>query len=56
MEWNTKIAFAYAEGFGEGKDATLEEQLEAWSYIIKNGLHKKIKRIVRWRNCLLSYK
>lgn len=32
------LAAAYAEGFCEGEGASEEEQLEAWAYLIKNGL------------------
>lgn len=37
IKWNTYLATAYAEGFCEGEDATEEEQLEAWAYLIKTG-------------------
>lgn len=37
MKWNTYLATAYAEGFCEGENATPQEQLEAWAYLIKTG-------------------
>ena len=37
IEWTPYLAAAYAEGFCEGEDATKEEQLEAWAYLIKGG-------------------
>jgi hypothetical protein len=37
IQWTSYLACAYAEGFGEGECATDEEQLEAWSYLIKTG-------------------
>ena len=36
--WTSYLAAAYAEGFCEGEDATQEEQLEAWAYLIMTGL------------------
>lgn len=36
--WDSYLATAYAEGFCEGEDATYEEQIEAWAYLIKTGL------------------
>ena len=38
IEWTSYLATAYAEGFCEGEDATQEEQLEAWAYLIMTGL------------------
>lgn len=38
IEFTPYLASAYAEGFCEGADATLEEQIQAWSYLIKTGL------------------
>ena len=35
--WTPYLACAYAEGFCEGDNATEEEQLEAWAYLIKTG-------------------
>lgn len=35
IEWTPYLACAYAEGFNEGEDATLEEQIEAWAYLIE---------------------
>ena len=32
------FASAYAEGFCEGENASQEDQLIAWSYLIKTGL------------------
>lgn len=37
IKWDSYLATAYAEGFCEGEDATEEEQLEAWAYLIKTG-------------------
>jgi len=36
--WNSYLATAYAEGFCEGENATQKEQLQAWAYLIKNGI------------------
>jgi len=38
IEWTSYLATAYAEGFCEGEDATIEEQLEAWAYLIITGI------------------
>ena len=38
IEWTSYLATAYAEGFCEGEDATQEEQLEAWAYLIMTGI------------------
>jgi len=38
IKWTTNLAVAYAEGFGEGEDATFEEEIEAWSVLIQTGL------------------
>ena len=35
IEWDAYLATAYAEGFCEGENATAEEQIEAWSYLIQ---------------------
>ena len=35
IKWTPYLATAYAEGFCEGKNATEEEQLEAWAYLIR---------------------
>lgn len=37
IEWTSYLATAYAEGFCEGENATQEEQLEAWAYLIMTG-------------------
>jgi hypothetical protein len=37
IEWTPYLAAAYAEGFCEGENATEQEQLEAWAYLIKTG-------------------
>lgn len=37
IKWTPYLATAYAEGFCEGENATAEEQLEAWAYLIKTG-------------------
>lgn len=36
--WDDYLATAYAEGFCEGENATFEEQIEAWAYLIKTKL------------------
>ena len=38
IKWDNYLATAYAEGFCEGENATQEEQLQAWGYLIKTGL------------------
>jgi len=38
IEFTPYLASAYAEGFCEGEDATFEEQISAWSYLIKTGM------------------
>ena len=35
---NTYIACAIAEGFCEGEGASAEQQLQAWAYLIKDGI------------------
>ncbi len=35
IEWTPYLATAFAEGFCEGEGATLEQQIEAWSILIK---------------------
>ena len=37
IEWTSYLATAYAEGFCEGENATEEEQIEAWAYLIGDG-------------------
>lgn len=37
IEWNDYLATAYTEGFCEGENATVEEQIEAWAYLIRTG-------------------
>jgi hypothetical protein len=37
IKMDSYLACAYAEGFCEGEDATLEQQLQAWAYLIKTG-------------------
>lgn len=39
IEWTPYKAIEYAERFGEGEDATIEEVLEAWAYIISNEMY-----------------
>jgi hypothetical protein len=36
-------AVSIAEGFCGGEDASMEDQLRAWSYIGKNGLHYSLQ-------------
>jgi hypothetical protein len=38
IEWTPYLASAYAEGFCEGTNATFDEQLQAWSYLISSGI------------------
>lgn len=38
IEWTPYLATAYAEGFCEGEDSTIEEQLEGWACLIKTGM------------------
>ena len=38
IEWTSYLATAYAEGFCEGENATLEERVEAWAVLIKTKL------------------
>jgi len=38
IKWTSYLATAYAEGFCEGENATIEEQTEAWQYLIDTGL------------------
>lgn len=40
---NDYTACAYAEGFGEGENATEEEQLIAWQYIWDTRLWSKLQ-------------
>ena len=37
------LATAIAEGFCEGEDATKEQQIEAWQYLIDTGLCWKLQ-------------
>jgi hypothetical protein len=37
------LACAIAEGFCEGEDATQEQQIEAWQYLIDTGLCWKLQ-------------
>lgn len=37
IQFTPYLATAYAEGFCEGENATAEEQLQAWAYLIKTG-------------------
>lgn len=34
-QWTSYLATAYAEGFCEGEGASVDEQIEAWAYLIK---------------------
>ena len=36
-ELTSYLATAYAEGFCEGEDASMEDQLKAWAYLIRTG-------------------
>ena len=38
FQWTPYLATAYAEGFCEGENASEEEQIEAWQYLINTGL------------------
>lgn len=37
IELISYLAVAYAEGFGEGENASIEDQIKAWAYLIKTG-------------------
>jgi len=37
-ELNSYLATALAEGFCEGENASVEDQLKAWAYLIRTGL------------------
>ena len=41
--WNSYLACAYAEGFCEGQGASIEHEIEAWSYIIEHNMHLKLQ-------------
>ena len=43
IEWTFYLACAYAEGFGEGENATLDERMEAWSFIAVNELWRGLQ-------------
>ena len=43
IKWNNYLATAYAEGFCEGENATKEEQIAAWQYLINTGLCWKLQ-------------
>jgi len=43
INWTPYLATAYAEGFCEGADASREEQIQAWQYIIDTGLVWKLQ-------------
>ena len=38
VNWTPYLATAYAEGFCEGENATEEERIEAFQYLIDTGL------------------
>jgi hypothetical protein len=43
IRWTPYLAIAYAEGFLEGENATLSEQIEAWAVIAKLKLHRDLQ-------------
>lgn len=43
IEWTPYLACAYAEGFNEGENATAEEQIEAWAYIIEGEHYTRLQ-------------
>jgi len=43
INWTPYLATAYAEGFCEGADASEEEQIQAWQYLIDIGLVWKLQ-------------
>jgi hypothetical protein len=43
IAWTPYLATAYAEGFAEGEDATEEERIEAFQYLIDTGLVWKLQ-------------
>ena len=38
IQWTPYLATAYTEGFCEGENATEEEQIEAWQYLVDTDL------------------
>jgi len=38
IKWTPYLATAYAEGFGEGENAAIDEQVEAWACLISTGM------------------
>jgi len=43
IKWTSYLATAYAEGFGEGENATQEESIEAWAVLIKTKLCNQLQ-------------
>lgn len=37
IHWTNSKAIEYIESFGEGENATDEEKMQAWAYIIRTG-------------------
>ena len=37
IKWNSYLACAYAEGFCEGENATEDERLDAFQYLVDTG-------------------
>lgn len=38
IKWTSYLATAYAKGFCEGENATKDQQLDAWQYLVDNGI------------------
>ena len=43
IKWTPYLATAYAEGFCEGENATQEQQIEAWQFLVDTGLCWKLQ-------------
>ena len=43
IEWSPYLATAYAEGICEGEDATEDEIISAWQYLVNTGLCWKLQ-------------
>ena len=43
IEWSAFLATAYAEGICEGEDATEDEIISAWQYLVNTGLCWKLQ-------------
>lgn len=43
IQWTPYLASAYAEGWCEGENATIEERIEAYAYLIGTGLINQLQ-------------